>query len=89
MSITVAKNADADTLTRSTPIVTPAPTPTASPEPIADEEPDYVINRNSGKFHYPHCSSVDDMKVSNRKEFWGTRDELVAMGYSPCGRCHP
>lgn len=38
---------------------------------------------------YPSCSSVDDMKESNKQEFFGTRDEAVAQAYSPCGRCKP
>ena len=54
-----------------------------------DTGTDYVINTNTGKFHYPSCSSVDDMKGSNRKDYCGSRDDLTAQGYSPCGRCHP
>lgn len=88
VSFTVSRNEDADTLVPFVPVATPAPT--AAPEAEdADTEPDYVINKNTGKFHHPYCSSVDDMKASNRKDFFGTRDELIAMGYSPCGRCHP
>ena len=49
----------------------------------------YVLNTNSHKFHKPGCSSVDDLKPQNRKDFTGTRDELIAQGYDPCGRCHP
>ena len=29
------------------------------------------------------------MKDKNKQEFHGTRDEVVAKGYSPCGRCKP
>lgn len=50
---------------------------------------DYIANKNTGKFHYPSCSSVDKMKESNKLYFTGTRDELIGMGYEPCGRCHP
>ena len=49
----------------------------------------YILNTNTHKFHYPSCSSVDDMKEKNKQEFYGTRDEAIAMGYDPCGRCHP
>jgi competence protein ComEC len=51
--------------------------------------PTYILNTNSHKFHYPSCSSVDAMKESNKKEFFGTREEARNMGYDPCGRCHP
>lgn len=53
------------------------------------ESQEYVLNTSSKKFHYPSCSSVDDMKESNKKEFTGTRDELINDGYSPCGYCKP
>lgn len=50
---------------------------------------DYVLNTNTKKFHYPDCSSVSDMKDSNKEYFSGTRDEAIEKGYSPCGRCQP
>lgn len=49
----------------------------------------YIANTNTKKFHYPTCSSVDQMKESNKWYFTGTRDELIELGYDPCGRCHP
>lgn len=48
----------------------------------------YIINTNTGKFHYPQCSSVGQMNDSNKEEYTGTRDDLIAQGYSPCKRCH-
>lgn len=72
-------------------------TPTPSPEPEKQEpvtgseasQADYILNTNTKKFHYPTCSSVNDMKEKNKQEFFGTRDETIALGYSPCGRCKP
>ena len=29
------------------------------------------------------------IKEKNRMDFHGTRQELIDMGYSPCGNCHP
>lgn len=52
-------------------------------------EPNYILNTNTKKFHYPDCSSVDDMKESNKIYFTGTRDEAVSQGYVPCKRCNP
>ncbi|MGN0347346.1 MAG: DNA/RNA non-specific endonuclease [Lachnospiraceae bacterium] len=49
----------------------------------------YVLNTNTGKFHYPTCSSVDDMSPRNRQDVDWTRDECINAGYEPCGRCHP
>ena len=73
--------------------VTPAP----SPEPEKQEpatgseasQADYILNTNTKKFHYPTCSSVNDMKEKNKQEFFGTRDEAISNGYFPCGRCKP
>lgn len=50
---------------------------------------DYILNTNTHKFHYPSCSSVAQMKESNKSAYSGTRDEVIEMGFSPCGRCHP
>ncbi len=53
------------------------------------EGTDYVLNRSTGKFHYPYCSSVKDIKNVNYGEYKGTRDELINSGYTSCGKCHP
>ena len=49
----------------------------------------YILNTNSYKFHVSSCSSINQMSESNKQEFTGSRDEVVAMGYDPCGRCNP
>lgn len=54
-----------------------------------NSETTYILNINTHKFHDPSCSSVDQMSDSNKEEFTGTRDEVIAMGYEPCGRCNP
>ena len=56
------------------------------------EEPttySYVLNTNTKKFHYSSCSSVSTIKPENYGTFEGTRDEVIAQGYEPCGHCHP
>lgn len=49
----------------------------------------YILNTISYKFHVSSCSSINQMSESNKQEFTGSRDEVVAMGYAPCGRCNP
>lgn len=49
----------------------------------------YIINTNSGKFHYPDCSGVEAMKESNKETFTGSREDLIAQEYVPCGICKP
>ena len=48
-----------------------------------------LLNTNTKKFHLPSCSSADDIKESNRQEYSGSREELIAQGYDPCKRCNP
>ena len=66
----------------------PAPSPTADPAALP-EAPTYVLNTNTKKFHYPDCPSVGKMAEKNREDSWLTRDELIALGYDPCGNCKP
>lgn len=68
----------------------------ATTQPVVTEQADdnaagqdYVLNTNTKKFHYPSCGSAKQITDKNRDEYTGTRDELIAMGYSPCGKCHP
>lgn len=49
----------------------------------------YILNTDSKKFHYPSCHSAAKIKPENYGEFDGTRDEIIARGYSPCGNCDP
>lgn len=55
------------------------------PEPAVT----YVLNKNTKKFHYPDCSSVDEIKPKNRLDVSWDRDEVIAQGYVPCKRCNP
>ena len=95
VSFSVARNADADTLgsvgpnsTQSTPAPNPQETAAGDGNPVSVGT-DYILNTNTHKFHYPNCSSVNQMSEQNKQAYTGTRDEVIAMGYSPCGRCHP
>jgi len=49
----------------------------------------YVLNKRSKKFHHPECPGIKNMSLKNREEFTGTRNTLIAQGYSPCGICKP
>lgn len=62
-----------------------APEPTSTPQP----EKDWVLNTNTLKFHEPSCSSVKDIKDANRRDVHMTRDDVIAQGYQPCGKCKP
>ena len=60
--------------------------PATSDAAVSNE---YVLNTNTKKFHYPSCDSVSDMKEKNKQIYNGNREELIGMGYEPCGRCNP
>ena len=64
-------------------------TVTEPSEQTSTKEPDYVLNNNTRKFHRPSCSSVEDIKTSNREDYTGSREALIEQGYEPCKRCHP
>ncbi|MCQ2521654.1 MAG: DNA/RNA non-specific endonuclease [Lachnospiraceae bacterium] len=49
----------------------------------------YVINTNTGKFHYPNCSSVGEMAEHNKLPVDWDREKVIAEGYVPCKRCNP
>lgn len=56
--------------------------PTAAPS-------GYVLNTNTKRFHRPDCSSVPQIKASNRSDYEGDRQSLMEMGYVPCQVCKP
>ena len=71
---------------------------TEPPAPAQEETPaeqpaanvfTYIINTDSGKFHYLSCSRAKEISDANRSEYTGTRDDLIAQGYDPCGTCKP
>ena len=49
----------------------------------------YVLNTNTRRFHKPDCSGAADIKKSARQDYKGTRETLIAQGYTPCGKCKP
>ncbi|MBR5453162.1 MAG: MBL fold metallo-hydrolase [Clostridia bacterium] len=110
VSVSVSRNAGADTFsppkgsTVTTPPVTtppetdpPVTTPPVTTPPETDPPEtkppanvlEYVLNTNTKKFHYPSCSSVKQMSEKNKGYYTGTRDEVLSLGYDPCGRCNP
>ena len=67
-----------------------APEPTGNQQ--AELEPQgntYILNTNTKKFHYPSCSSVKQMKESNKQVYTGSREDIISQGYDPCKRCNP
>lgn len=55
----------------------------------AEGDVTYILNTKSKKFHYPTCGSVEKMLEKNKSEYAGSREEVLEMGYEPCGSCKP
>lgn len=67
----------------------PATEPVTEPVKNTPASTHYVVNTNTKKFHYPNCSSVDQMKEKNRWDYTGSREDLIRQNYEPCKRCNP
>lgn len=73
-----------------TPSPTPSPAATAYVMPAVTAPPqDYVLNKNTRRFHYPDCRSVPEIAERNREDVFASRDELLARGFVSCGNCRP
>lgn len=48
---------------------------------------EYILNKNTKKFHLPSCSSVNSMSENNKQIVYGTIDDIKKQGYTPCSRC--
>ncbi len=97
LTFTTERNTHADTFNTTPSIANPTTptahqtevTTTATAPPSSTPKTSYVLNTNTKKFHYPSCSSVKQMADKNRKDVTATREEVILMGYDPCGRCNP
>ncbi len=74
-----------ETETTTTPVETTAVTTTTAEEKQAIT---YVLNTNTKKIHYQHCSSVKDIKDKNLGSTTDF-DQAIKDGYVPCKRCNP
>ena len=63
--------------------------PEQQTEELPIQNSDYVVNKNTKKFHLPTCASVTDIKEQNRWDYNGSREDLITQGYIPCKRCNP
>lgn len=48
----------------------------------------YYANMSSKKFHKASCASAKKLKAENIY-ICQSREQLIAEGYEPCGRCKP
>lgn len=69
----------------------PKPSTPSSPSSgsSAEQSRTYILNTSTKKFHYPDCASVKKMAEKNKQTFTGSRNEVIAKGYSACKNCNP
>lgn len=84
ISISTAKNADADTLTPGSTESSVKTENTASQ--AIEEDVSYIGNINSKAFHKESCKTLPAEK---NRVYFDTRDEAIEQGYHPCGNCKP
>jgi len=63
--------------------------PETEPPAGENEGTEYILNKNSMKFHYAYCEWAQKISYKNREEYTGSREDLIERGYSPCGSCDP
>jgi len=71
-----------------TPVQKPVTQPEQPSKPVAETTVTYVGNKNSKVFHRASCSSVSQMKDSNKVSL-SSRDAAISQGYRPCENCQP
>ncbi len=62
---------------------------TPTTENNVNNDTEYVLNTKSKKIHLPDCSSVGKIEEDNKETTDKSKDELIKMGYDPCGNCKP
>lgn len=84
--VTTAVTTTVVTTTTTAPVTTVATITTTAP--LKTGGTIYVLNTNTKKIHYKDCSSVKQMKDSN-KSYTDDYNGAIAQGYKPCQKCNP
>ena len=87
----VPTTAPPETTEATEPAETTVPPTTApeEPQPVDPSVATYVLNTSSKRIHKLKCSSVETIKAGNKVYTDLSREELIDLGYDPCGKCNP
>ena len=89
-SCTPSENDSCSTSSESVLTINTIPITTEAPETEPNtQSSEYILNTNTGKFHYLDCPGVDLMSEENKLYYTGNKEDLLEYGYSPCGCCNP
>lgn len=64
-------------------------TSTTSNTASSTSDTEYVLNTKSKKIHLPDCSSVGKIEEDNKEVTNKSKEDLIDLGYEPCGSCKP
>ena len=56
---------------------------------VSYEECSYILNKNTGKFHYKDCFAIKLMYETNKVYCNDERNSIIEHGYAPCLKCNP
>lgn len=49
----------------------------------------YILNKNTHKFHYKDCYTIDQMSQKNKVYCDDDRTSIIQHNYVPCKKCNP
>lgn len=49
----------------------------------------YILNKNTRKFHYKDCYTIDQMSQKNKVYCDDERSNIIEHNYKPCKKCNP
>jgi DNA-entry nuclease len=58
-------------------------------EDVAYAECVYILNKNTHKFHYKDCYTIDQMLEKNKVYCDDNRTNIIEHHYKPCKKCNP
>ena len=56
---------------------------------VSYQECIYILNKNTHKFHYKDCYTIDLMNEENKVYCDDSRDSIITQRYTPCKKCNP
>lgn len=56
---------------------------------VSYEECIYILNKNTLKFHYKDCYTIDQMSQRNKVYCDDNRESIIKHNYAPCKKCNP
>ena len=56
---------------------------------ISYDDCEYILNKNTGKFHNKYCYIIKSMLEENKVYCNDERSSIIEHGYVPCLKCNP